>query len=680
MKTLQHISIRLTLISLLAASILPVIQAKPVHAVTAADWKAGHIIADGLFTNGSGMSTGQIQEFMNAKVPACDTDGTKLTTKWNASAGRYYTRAEWGQLNGNPAPFTCLRDYYEVPKTQPSPGIPANNYGGKPIPDGAKSAAQLIADASQRYSINPKVLLVTIQKESHGPLTVDDWPWLYQYTYAMGAHCPDSGPGGSANCDENYAGFSIQISESARLFRYYLDNMGQSWWPYKKPGNNHVLWNVSSTSCGGADVWIETMATAALYTYTPYQPNKAALDNMYGTGDGCSAYGNRNFWRIFNDWFGSTQTDTPFAWSIQSQEVYTDVARTNRFTSTTTVTPGSKLYMRIKARNIGNQTWDQSFMRLGTSNPRDRNSLFKDTNWVSDTRPTALLESSVIPGMIGTFEFTMSAPQNPGSYREYFNLVADGRTWLADYGLYYPINVVNNSSPQSEHRSGLTPGQTLDPGEYLLSPDRQSTLVLQGDGNVVLYTNFRPVWHTNTMGRPSSRLVMQDDGNLVLYDKNGGALWTSGTAGQNGASLALQTDGNLVIYQQAGGAAWSIGTVHIPNLLSYVNPTLGNNAGMYPGQRLETADRRYTMVLQADGNLVVYSPSRALWASNTVGKNVAYLSMQEDGNLVLYDRQGKAVWWSGTNGRGPSRLLMQEDGNLVTYNGQQATWASNTRQ
>ncbi|MDG2497268.1 MAG: LysM peptidoglycan-binding domain-containing protein, partial [Aquiluna sp.] len=27
--------------------------------------------------------------------------------------------------------------------------------------------------------------------------------------------------------------------------------------------------------------------------------------NMYGTGDSCSAYGNRNFWRFFHDWFGS---------------------------------------------------------------------------------------------------------------------------------------------------------------------------------------------------------------------------------------------------------------------------------------------------------------------------------------------------------------------------------------
>jgi len=51
---------------------------------------------------------------------------------------------------------------------------------------------------------------------------------------------------------------------------------------------------------------MQNAATAALYNYTPYQPNKAALDNLYGSGNSCSAYGNRNFWRMYNDWFGPT--------------------------------------------------------------------------------------------------------------------------------------------------------------------------------------------------------------------------------------------------------------------------------------------------------------------------------------------------------------------------------------
>ena len=55
------------------------------------------------------------------------------------------------------------------------------------------------------------------------------------------------------------------------------------------------------------NVFLANRATAGLYNYTPYQPNTAAMANLYGTGDACSAYGNRNFWRMFSDWFGNPQ-------------------------------------------------------------------------------------------------------------------------------------------------------------------------------------------------------------------------------------------------------------------------------------------------------------------------------------------------------------------------------------
>lgn len=283
--------------------------------VLAADpgsWQAGDIIDDSVFTDKSSMSVQQIQDFLNSKVGTgyygrvagqCDSQGQAVSEMGGG------TRAQYAASKGYSSTFTCLKDYYEVPKSAPSSSIPANNYGGKPIPAGAISAAQMIYNAAQQYAISPKVLLVTIHKESAGPLTTDDWPLEKQYTYAMGAHCPDSGPNGSAQCDSNYAGFSIQIAESASLMRWYLDNMNQPWWPYKKLGSNSVLYNPNS-SCGSSTVSIKSSATAALYTYTPYQPNAAALNNLYGTGDGCSAYGNRNFWRIYSDWFGSTRIST----------------------------------------------------------------------------------------------------------------------------------------------------------------------------------------------------------------------------------------------------------------------------------------------------------------------------------------------------------------------------------
>ena len=310
------------LVSLLGTALF---TSTPAAAVNGSDWKAGRIIDDSVFTDKNSMSVNDIQTFLNQKVGTggsvyatpgfCDSQGTR-TSEFGGG-----TRAQYGTSVGHPAPFTCLKDYYEVPKTEPGPEIPASNYGGVAIPSGAVSAAQLIWDAAQRSNISPKVLLVMIQKESAGPLTTDDWPFQSQYKYALGAYCPDSRDG--PKCNANYAGFSIQIAESAALLRYYLDSMQQPWWSNKKPyQTNNILWQTiydgdgNLTNCGGSDVYIETMATAALYTYTPYQPNAAALTNanMYGTGDYCSAYGNRNFWRIFNDWFGKSVYITNIKW------------------------------------------------------------------------------------------------------------------------------------------------------------------------------------------------------------------------------------------------------------------------------------------------------------------------------------------------------------------------------
>ena len=75
---------------------------------------------------------------------------------------------------------------------------------------------------------------------------------------------------------------------------------------YRAGETVEILWNVVESGCGGAPVTIANTATASLYNYTPYQPNPAALAAYPGVGDACSAYGNRNFFFLFNRYFAST--------------------------------------------------------------------------------------------------------------------------------------------------------------------------------------------------------------------------------------------------------------------------------------------------------------------------------------------------------------------------------------
>lgn len=257
--------------------------------VSGAAWDAGRIIDDDIFYNGNDMSVQEIQVFLNEKVPNCDTYGTRM---YNSSM----TNAQYAASRGWAGPaYVCLKDYYQVPRSDQN----INNLTSNTVPPGAISAAQIIKNAAVAYNINPKVLLVTLKKESLNLLD-DTWPLPNQYRNAMGYGCPDTAP-----CDPKFEGFYNQVTNAARQFKLYRDN--PSLYRYRPFQNNLISYQANAPSCGASNVYINTYATAGLYNYTPYQPNKAALDNMYGSGDSCSAYGNRNFWRIFTDWFGGTQ-------------------------------------------------------------------------------------------------------------------------------------------------------------------------------------------------------------------------------------------------------------------------------------------------------------------------------------------------------------------------------------
>lgn len=95
-------------------------------------------------------------------------------------------------------------------------------------------------------------------------------------------------------------------------------------------------------------------------------------------------------------------------------------------------------------------------------------------------------------------------------------------------------------------------------------------------------------------------------------------------------------------------------------------------------QYLQSPDGRYRFVMQADGNVVLYGPSGALWSTNTVGSKARELRMQNDGNLVLYNQSSQAVWSSGTSHHYNATLYVQNDGNVVIYEGSTALWSTGT--
>jgi len=161
--------------------------------------------------------------------------------------------------------------------------------------DGQKrSAADIIFRAATRYQMNPKYLLVLLQKEQS--LIEDPNPSQNQLDWATGYAVCDS-------CSKDdpliqkFKGFAKQVDKAAWRNKYYIDN---SWEFRHQPGKTYEI--------DGQSVNIFNQATANLYNYTPH------------------IHGNFNFWKLWNRYFTQKYPDgsllqiqgEPGVWLIQN--------------------------------------------------------------------------------------------------------------------------------------------------------------------------------------------------------------------------------------------------------------------------------------------------------------------------------------------------------------------------
>ena len=544
----------------LLLTLLSLVSPTSTHAVTGANWKAGNIIDDGVFYNNNDMSVADIQNFLNSKV-TCDTWGTK-PSEWGGG-----TRAQYGASRGYPAPYTCLKDYSQ---------------------DG-KSAAQIIKEAADTYRISSKSLIVLLQKEQ--ALVTDEWPWPVQYRSATGYGCPDTAP-----CDAEYYGFRNQVMKASYQFRRYATYPSE--YLHKPYQNNSVRFNPNA-GCGSTSVYIENLATAGLYNYTPHQPNASALDNLYGSGDSCGAYGNRNFWRLFNDWFGSTH-GSGYSWSIESF-LYSGGDNILNKDELETVT--------LRARNTGKYPWDNhgnNPVRIGTWQPINRSSNFASSNWLAPYRPSTLVENSVAPGDVGTFTFQLN-PKQLGTFVEGFNLVAENATWMDWPGF----------SPTVQVSSGYTwniQNVIYEKGTGLMEPGTTQliTLIAKNTGNTTWSKSSGPSINLGTWQPERKSLVGQGwlsqtrvatmNENTVAPGQTAGFQFTvrmpstgifyerlnlvaEGQAWFNDSSLTLYLDGGKYAWQPTS-LSHSTGTANIVHGTNFTLTVKAKNTGTMPWRKL----------------------------------------------------------------------------------------------
>jgi hypothetical protein len=207
----------------------------------------------------------------------------------------------------------------------------------------------------------------------------------------------------------------------------------------------------------------------------------------------------------------------------------------------------------------------------------------------------------------------------------------------------------------------LASGDELLPGEWLESPNGAYAFVVEADGALTVYGPPGAIWADDD-AYGADVVLMQGDGNLVAYDGNGQPLWATGT-GAAGSVLVMQDDGNLVVYRPGGVPVWASKSTAIDG---WAGDRLMSGQQLSPDEYIESADGSYAAVMQGDGNLVVYGPAGAIWASGTAVAGTS-LVMQGDGNLVAYRPNAQPVWHTFTSDRSDALVKMQDDGNLVVY-------------
>lgn len=246
----------------------------------------GYIISDNLFFNEKAMTQEQVAAFLTTQGEACQGEWCLKNHRFEVHSEKKdelcaaYTPEKASQASSSSAANSANSS-----SSQGSPDSPSSP---------SATAAEIIMAAASSCHINPRVLLVLLQKES-GAVTMRN-PSEKNYRYAMGLNCPDN-----AECDRRYAGFFNQVFGAARRFQYYRANPGQ--YQFSAQHVNSIAFNPNA-ACGANKVYIENTATALLYIYTPYQPNRAALA---GKPDSCSSFGNLNFARLWEQWFGARQ-------------------------------------------------------------------------------------------------------------------------------------------------------------------------------------------------------------------------------------------------------------------------------------------------------------------------------------------------------------------------------------
>ncbi len=217
---------------------------------------------------------------------------------------------------------------------------------------GGRSAALIIYDASHGLydaavgpaygvtidsttgTINPQVILVTLQKEQSliSKTSRND----VALNKAMGYGCPGGG------CDPKYAGFAMQVGWGAWQLRLNYEIAVQGWNDYRV--GNTVTMGTSRTPPSSYQVTLANQATAAAYRYTPYV-----------------FFGNYNLWNLYYNTYNFDVYNGEVTGSNDTSDYSRDSYDNSLSISGGKVSNIRAYYGATLLSNIGSTSWSLTF-------------------------------------------------------------------------------------------------------------------------------------------------------------------------------------------------------------------------------------------------------------------------------------------------------------------------------
>lgn len=230
------------------------------------------------------------------------------------------------------------------------------------------------------------------------------------------------------------------------------------------------------------------------------------------------------------------------------------------------------------------------------------------------------------------------------------------------------------------------------------APAKGDRLILQEDGNLVLYKGSKSVWSSGTKGKGAAWLSIRDDGSFILSTKQDETVWTSSIDSSSYKGKIVQWDGDdadqktswyvgqdgkrrvipdwdtfKCLHDAGAGDSKSVSSDTLDKLpdLNGVQATcgadrIGPQGLLGAGSKLTAGD--YRLEMQKNGDLVLWKgKSNAVWSTKTNKGKEQYLTIQKDGNMVLYDTSGHSTWSTKTDGHSAGYLVLGDDGSLRLY-------------